>query len=135
MTLGRPVVTTPVGFAADLIDDGVTGWLVPVGDAAALAGALTAVLSDPEARGARWERRAPIGWRPCSTATASLDAGRRRLPPGPAAHVRRAVPMVLAALAVVLGLGGLRRVRCRRRRCRDAQPPVPNGSWWSPTRG
>ena len=48
MTLGRPVVTTPVGFATDLVDDGVTGRLVPVGDAAALAGALTAVLSDPE---------------------------------------------------------------------------------------
>ena len=47
MTLGRPVVTTPVGFATDLVDDGVTGRLVPVGDAAALAGALTAVLSDP----------------------------------------------------------------------------------------
>ena len=30
----------------------MTGRLVPVGDAAALAGALTAVLSDPEARGA-----------------------------------------------------------------------------------
>jgi len=48
MTLGRPVVTTPVGFATDLVADGVTGRLVPIGDAAALAGALTAVLSDPE---------------------------------------------------------------------------------------
>ena len=69
MTLGRPVVTTPVGFVTDLIDDGVTGWLVPVGDAAALAGALTAVLSDPE-------RAARIGAAGAGRVTAVLDRER-----------------------------------------------------------
>ena len=106
MTLGRPVVATPVGFAADLIDDGVTGWLVPVGDAAALADALNRGPVRSAGRGARWSggRRSGGGRaRPRPPAR----PGRRRLPPGPAAHVRRAVPMVLAALAVVLGLGGL----------------------------
>jgi glycosyltransferase involved in cell wall biosynthesis len=47
MELGRPVVTTPVGFAPELVEDGVTGRVVPVGDAAALGAALRATLADP----------------------------------------------------------------------------------------
>jgi glycosyltransferase involved in cell wall biosynthesis len=47
MELGRPVVTTPVGFAPELVDDGVTGRVVPVGDAVALAAALRAMVDDP----------------------------------------------------------------------------------------
>jgi glycosyltransferase involved in cell wall biosynthesis len=43
----RPVVGTAVGGIADLVDDGVSGLLVPPGDAEALAAALTRVLSDP----------------------------------------------------------------------------------------
>lgn len=37
---GRPVVATAVGGVADVVEDGVTGTLVPAGDAAALAAAL-----------------------------------------------------------------------------------------------
>jgi glycosyltransferase involved in cell wall biosynthesis len=37
MCLGRPVVATAVGGVAEMISDGVTGFLVPPGDASALA--------------------------------------------------------------------------------------------------
>jgi glycosyltransferase involved in cell wall biosynthesis len=47
LQLGRPVVATPVGFVPDLIEDGVSGRIVPVGDAPALAAALGDVLADP----------------------------------------------------------------------------------------
>jgi glycosyltransferase involved in cell wall biosynthesis len=45
---GRPVVATDVGGVADLVADGVNGLLVPSGDAEALAGAIAALLRDPE---------------------------------------------------------------------------------------
>jgi glycosyltransferase involved in cell wall biosynthesis len=53
LALGRPVVATPVGFVPDLIDDGMSGRLVPVGDADALAGALGDALTDDPATAAR----------------------------------------------------------------------------------
>jgi glycosyltransferase involved in cell wall biosynthesis len=46
MLLGRPVVTTPVGLAPDLVLDGETGLLVPVGAPEALADALQALHED-----------------------------------------------------------------------------------------
>lgn len=48
MQLGRPVVSTAVGAAPELVVDGETGRLVPVEDAAAMAAAIEATLSDPE---------------------------------------------------------------------------------------
>lgn len=63
MAAGRPLVATRVGGIPDLVEDGVTGVLVPPGDAPALAGALRDLLSNParaEAMGRaareRWER-------------------------------------------------------------------------------
>jgi starch synthase len=47
MAAGLPVVATAVGGMADIVDDGVTGFLVPPDDPAALADALEAVLGDP----------------------------------------------------------------------------------------
>ena len=44
----RPVVTTSATGASDSICDGLTGLVVPVGDAVALADALMKLLSDPE---------------------------------------------------------------------------------------
>ena len=49
MALGRPVVASSSGFA-EIVEDGRSGWLVPPGDDAALAGALARCLADPEAR-------------------------------------------------------------------------------------
>nr|WP_246580987.1 glycosyltransferase [Deinococcus aestuarii] len=47
MARGVTPVSTSVGGIPDLIEDGVSGRLVPPGDEAALAGALGAVLADP----------------------------------------------------------------------------------------
>lgn len=62
MSLGRPVIASAVGGLPDLVEDGVTGLLVPPGDAKALAEALAALLGDPgkaeslgRAGRARWE--------------------------------------------------------------------------------
>jgi glycosyltransferase involved in cell wall biosynthesis len=49
MALGKPVVSTPVGFVPALITDGVSGRLIPIGDPAAIAAALADVLGDPAA--------------------------------------------------------------------------------------
>jgi glycosyltransferase involved in cell wall biosynthesis len=46
MALGKPVVSTPVGFVPALVTDGETGRLVPIGDAQATAAALAEVLGD-----------------------------------------------------------------------------------------
>ena len=57
MRAGLPVVSTraPVG-PAEIIADGEDGLLVPVGDPAALAAAICALLQDPERRRAMGER-------------------------------------------------------------------------------
>ena len=47
MALGKPVVTTRSPGTVDYIRDGANGRLVPVGDTAALAGAVNALLADP----------------------------------------------------------------------------------------
>ena len=46
MRAGRPVVCTNTGGNPELVQDGVTGFLVPVGDVEALAQRLDALLSD-----------------------------------------------------------------------------------------
>lgn len=47
MACGLPVVATAISGIPELVADGVTGHLVPSGDACALAGAMEAVLKDP----------------------------------------------------------------------------------------
>lgn len=49
MAAARPVVATRVGGAEEMIDDGVTGVLVPPSNASAMAAALTRVLSAADA--------------------------------------------------------------------------------------
>jgi glycosyltransferase involved in cell wall biosynthesis len=50
MATGLPVVATRVGGNAELIEDGVTGALVPSGSPEALAEALATYIDDPEIR-------------------------------------------------------------------------------------
>src|SRR5213083_608538 len=52
MAVGRPVVSTTTVGADEAIEDGVSGLLVPVGDAAALADAVVALAEDPARRAA-----------------------------------------------------------------------------------
>jgi D-inositol-3-phosphate glycosyltransferase len=63
MACASPVIASRVGGLATTVLDGVTGFLVPDGDAAALATRLDAVLADPDLRwrlgreGVRWAAR------------------------------------------------------------------------------
>jgi glycosyltransferase involved in cell wall biosynthesis len=50
MALGRPVVSTAVAGIPELVEAGVSGWLVPPGSVEALAGAMRAVLATPDDR-------------------------------------------------------------------------------------
>jgi glycosyltransferase involved in cell wall biosynthesis len=50
MSSGRPVIGTTPGGHEDMIDDGETGFLVPGGDAKALAGAMASLVEDEALR-------------------------------------------------------------------------------------
>ncbi|WP_176065387.1 glycosyltransferase family 4 protein [Anaeromyxobacter diazotrophicus] len=56
MAAGKPVVATPVGAVPELVEEGVNGYLVPAGDAAALAARVAALLLDAPLRRAQGER-------------------------------------------------------------------------------
>jgi glycosyltransferase involved in cell wall biosynthesis len=48
LAVGTPVVASAVGGSPELIESGVTGYLVPPGDATALAAAIVAMLADAD---------------------------------------------------------------------------------------
>lgn len=50
MALGKPVVATAAGGPVDIIEDGVSGILVPPGDHGAMAAAVTKLLEDEQLR-------------------------------------------------------------------------------------
>ena len=52
MATGLPVISTPVAGVPEIVEDGVSGVLVPPGDAAALAGGIERLAADPAARAA-----------------------------------------------------------------------------------
>ncbi|HEX6285499.1 MAG TPA: glycosyltransferase, partial [Pyrinomonadaceae bacterium] len=56
MAAARPVVATDVGGAREAIVHGVTGYLVPVGDAERMAGEIVSLLSSPDSAGEMGER-------------------------------------------------------------------------------
>jgi glycosyltransferase involved in cell wall biosynthesis len=48
LAAGRPVVVTKTGAMPEVVEEGKTGFVVPPGDAAALAGAISRLLEKPE---------------------------------------------------------------------------------------
>lgn len=50
MSCAKPVVATDVGATGELVEDGVTGWVVPPLDAVAICRATSKLLSDPPLR-------------------------------------------------------------------------------------
>jgi glycosyltransferase involved in cell wall biosynthesis len=56
MSLARPVVATAAGGPLEIVEDGVTGRLVPPSDPGALAGALRELILDPAGRVVMGER-------------------------------------------------------------------------------
>ena len=48
MSYARPVIASAAGGIVDIVKDGRNGWLVPPGDAPALASAISAAMDDPE---------------------------------------------------------------------------------------
>jgi glycosyltransferase involved in cell wall biosynthesis len=74
MAHGRPVVASAVGGLLDLVEDEVTGLLVPPGDVAALRAALERLLGDRELRrrlgaAAREKARRQLAWDSVTDAT------------------------------------------------------------------
>jgi len=49
MAHGRPVIAAAIGGLTEVVQDGVTGWLVPPNDAAALAGVIAQAATGPQA--------------------------------------------------------------------------------------
>jgi glycosyltransferase involved in cell wall biosynthesis len=56
MAAGRPIVSTAVDGCREVLEDGVSGLLVPPADAEALAGALERVVTDADLRRALGRR-------------------------------------------------------------------------------
>lgn len=56
MAHGVPVIASRVGGLPEVIEEGETGWLVPPGDPAALAGAIALAASDRGRLGAMGEK-------------------------------------------------------------------------------
>jgi glycosyltransferase involved in cell wall biosynthesis len=48
MAFGRPPLVAKLGGLTEIVEDGVTGWVVEPNDAAALARAITRIVAQPE---------------------------------------------------------------------------------------
>ena len=76
MAVGKPVVATPAGGTAEMVDDGVTGFIVPFDDSKALAGAIGRLLDDSALRKRMSEaarRTAEQRFRRCAVVTKTLS--------------------------------------------------------------
>jgi glycosyltransferase involved in cell wall biosynthesis len=98
MAAGVPVIATPAGGVVESVREGETGVFVPRADAEALAGAINALIEDPDARaamGAAGHARARdvFSW---DRVTAELE-GVLEHPAGDGAAQRRRPDLVVAA--------------------------------------
>jgi glycosyltransferase involved in cell wall biosynthesis len=73
MAMGRPIVATTIGSNRELIEDGVSGLLIPPDDAPALAAAVSSLLGDPD-RAARFGNAARDRFEAGFTERAMKDA-------------------------------------------------------------
>jgi glycosyltransferase involved in cell wall biosynthesis len=77
LACGTPVVATTAGALPDIVEDGVSGLLVPPGEVEPLAKAIRTLLEDPERcramgeAGARWIRE-KFSWRRTAEETLAL---------------------------------------------------------------
>ncbi|HYX24582.1 MAG TPA: glycosyltransferase family 4 protein [Thermoanaerobaculia bacterium] len=136
MAAGRPVVATRCGGPEEIVEDGVSGLLVPVGDPAALAGAVRRLLADPAEAAALGRAAAARAGDFSLEATARRTAAvyRRRLAaPRPGAERARAAGL---AAQEVLARG---RATVLTSDLTPAPPPPPRsprpGSWLARLRG
>lgn len=60
MAVGTPIVASRVGNLAEIVEDGMTGRLLPAGDLVALSRALTDITTDPAATVDVWRRALPF---------------------------------------------------------------------------
>ena len=97
LALGRPVVATSVGIVRELIDDGVSGWIVPVGDPAA-AGRRVGRCPARSGRGGGPGRARPAGGRGSRGGQGPRRPHRVRLPGGRSDHAG-AVRLLLGVVA------------------------------------
>jgi colanic acid/amylovoran biosynthesis glycosyltransferase len=70
LALGRPVITTAIAGIPELVESGVTGWLVPAGSVEALVEAMRAALT------ASPERLAEMGRAGADRVARNHDASR-----------------------------------------------------------
>ena len=99
MLVGTPVIATDTGAAAEILDRGAAGTLVPPGDAAALAAAIARVLSAPPEGGERVAR---------AEATARARYGAARMQAHLAAIIRRAASGAGSSAAAPAGTADAR---------------------------
>jgi putative Ca2+/H+ antiporter (TMEM165/GDT1 family)/glycosyltransferase involved in cell wall biosynthesis len=98
LAAGRPVIASRVGGLPEVVEDGVSGWLVPPADPAALAEAIESALARPavaQARGAEGQRRVAATMRVEHQMERTLEAYRSAI-----AHARerRRVPAAVRAM-------------------------------------
>ncbi|MEX1255497.1 MAG: glycosyltransferase family 4 protein [Dehalococcoidia bacterium] len=100
MACGTAVVTTTAGALSEIVEDGISGVLVPPGDVEALAGAIRTLIEDPErcrTMGAAGARRARerFSWERTAEETIALyeEVLGRSIEPAPPPDLRRVEPV------------------------------------------
>ncbi len=81
-SFAKPVVATRVGALEEVVEDGVTGRLVPPADSESLAAAIADLLQNPEARqamGVAGRQKLEAEWCPAAIAHQTLEVYRRAI--------------------------------------------------------